>query len=175
MRLPLTNMKTALRLLESKQLKREQRQRYLDLLYGECERQNSLIEGTLSLVELKVDAAAVMTPTQLDDLVPAIVSTFQPLAAEKGILLGYTIPPALPQVVCPSSWLRQIILNLLNNSLKYTPPEGRVSVQATQIGDRIELTVKDTGIGIDASDLPKISIISTKGELVTWKIRGEPG
>ncbi|MGH2414743.1 MAG: DICT sensory domain-containing protein, partial [Microcystaceae cyanobacterium] len=50
MRLPLTNMKTALRLLESKQIKREQRERYLELLHRECDRQSSLLAGLLEFV-----------------------------------------------------------------------------------------------------------------------------
>ena len=159
LRPPLTSMKTALSLLESKQLKREQRERYLELLHRECDRQNSLIAGLLEFVQLETSPeAASAPPAKLEDLVPGIVSTYQPLAQEKGILLGYTIPADCPPVSCPTNWLRQIILNLLNNSLKFTPSNGRVSVQASVQSDSqsVELTVSDTGIGIESSDLPKI-------------------
>ena len=153
----LTNMKTALRLLQSKQIKPDQRQRYLELLHRECDRQTSLMAGLLELIELdrSLEGGPVQ-PVQLQELIPGLVSTYQPLAEEKGIQLGYTIPAGLPPVACSSSWLRQIFLNLLANSLKFTPPRGRVFVQASLQQEYIALTVSDTGIGIANSELPKI-------------------
>lgn len=155
--LPLTNMKTGLRLLESMQSKREQRQRYIALLQRECERETILLSGLQELVQLDQISAVEIDPClKLEDLIPGIVSTYQPLAEEKGISLGYTIPAGFPPVSCPENWLRQIILNLLNNSLKFTPPNGRVFVQASLKNETVELTITDTGVGIDSSELPHI-------------------
>ena len=154
LRSPITHMKTALSLLESKSIKGEQRQRYIKMLERECERQNSVISGLLDVLNLHdpVEVSAVY----LNELVPGIVSTYQPLASEKQIQLGYTIPDNLAPVSCPTLWLRQIIIQLLNNSLQFTPPMGRVFVQATTKNDAIELIISDTGRGIDAKDLGKI-------------------
>ena len=154
LRSPITHMKTALSLLESKSIKGEQRQRYIRMLDRECDRQNSVISGLLNLLNLHspLEAEAVY----LNELVPGIVSTYQPLANEKKIQLGYTIPDNLPPVSCPTPWLRQIIIQLLNNSLQFTPPNGRVFVNATSRDDAIELIISDTGRGIDAKDLGKI-------------------
>jgi len=154
LRSPITHMKTALSLLESKQIKGEQRQRYLQMVSNQCDRQNSLVGGLLELLQLD-------TPTEaeylrLDDFVPGIVSTYQPLAEEQHIQLGYTIPANLPPVSCPNSWLRQVIINLLNNSLQFTPPQGRVFVQAARRGEWVELLVTDTGVGIETKELNKI-------------------
>ncbi|MGD1918379.1 MAG: DICT sensory domain-containing protein [Pleurocapsa sp.] len=156
LRSPITHMKTALSLLESKQIKGEQRQRYLEMVSNQCDRQNSLVSGLLELLQLD-------TPTEaeylhLDDIVPGIVSTYQPLAEEKEIQLGYTIPKGIPPIACPRSWFRQIIINLLNNSLQFTPPDGRVFVQASAKNDNecIEILVNDTGVGIPTSELNKI-------------------
>ena len=156
LRSPITHMKTALSLLESKQIKGEQRQRYLKMVSDECDRQNSLVGGLLELLQLD-------TPTEaehlcLDDLVPGIVSTYQPLAEEKEIQLGYTIPVNIPPISCPRSWLRQIIINLLNNSLQFTPPKGRVFVQATHKNDDeyVEILFTDTGVGIPTAAINKI-------------------
>ena len=161
LRPPLTNMKTALRLLESKQLKRDQRQRYLEMLHRECDRQNSLLIGLLEFVQL--DADETVASVKLEDIVPGVVSTYQPLAIEKGIMLGYTIPADLPPVACPAHWLRQIIINLLHNSLKFTASQGRVYVQASSPKESVELTVSDTGVGIDSSELPQIFNIFYRG------------
>jgi signal transduction histidine kinase len=157
LRSPLTQVKTALSLLESKQLKGEQRQRYLQLINRECDRQNSLISGLLELMELdSFSESDIVAAVKLEDLVPGIVSTYQPLAEEKGIQLGYTIPTGFPPISCPPGWLRQIIINLLNNSLQFTSSGGKVFVQASLRDDQIELIVSDTGSGIDSKELGKI-------------------
>ncbi|WP_036482648.1 ATP-binding protein [Myxosarcina sp. GI1] len=162
LRSPITHMKTALSLLESKQIKGEQRQRYLQMIGSECDRQNSLVRGLLELLQLG-------TPTEnrqlnLDEFVPGIVSTYQPLAREQNIQLGYTIPASLPPIACPVAWLRQIIINLLNNSLQFTPAGGKVYVQASLKNEYIELSIADTGIGIEAKEIDKVfdSFYSTK-------------
>ena len=154
LRSPITHMKTALSLLESKQIKGEQRRRYLKLVSDECDRQNSLVSGLLELLQL--DIPIEIEYLYLDDLVPGIVSTYQPLAEEKEIQLGYTIPKTLPPIACPQSWFRQIIINLLNNSLRFTPPQGRVFVQAVFKDGYIEISVTDTGIGIPTKEINKI-------------------
>lgn len=154
---PLTNIKTALKLLDSMQSKREQRQRYIELLQRECQRQNVILLGLQEFVQLDQNTPAeINTSLKLEDLIPGIVSTYQPLAEEKGIVLGYTVPAGFPAVNCPEVWLRQIVLNLLSNSLKFTPARGRVFVEAQLKNDLVEIKVKDTGIGIDKQDLPHI-------------------
>ncbi|MDV2998736.1 MAG: Adaptive-response sensory-kinase SasA [Chroococcopsis gigantea SAG 12.99] len=164
LKLPLTNIKTALRLLESLQSKREQRQRYIQLLQRECDRQNSVIVGLEEFLQFDRSLSSSVNPhPKLEDLIPGIVSTYQPLAEEKNIVLGYTIPAGFPPVSCPETWLRQMLQNLLNNSLKYTPRQGRINVQATLKQDKVELTISDTGIGIEPSELPKISQSFYKG------------
>jgi signal transduction histidine kinase len=156
LRSPITHMKTALSLLESKQIKGEQRQRYLQMVSNECDRQNSLVSGLLGLLQL--DSPAEAEYLRLDDLVPGIVSTYQPLAEEKEIQLGYTIPANLPPISCPKSWFRQIIINLLNNSLQFTPAKGRVFVQASfkKESQQVEIMVTDTGVGISSKEISRI-------------------
>lgn len=156
LRSPITHMKTALSLLESKQIKGEQRQRYLQMVSDECDRQNSLVGGLLELLQLDTPIEAEYL--HLNDLVPGIVSTYQPLAEEKNIQLGYTIPTNIPPIFCPRTWFRQIIINLLSNSLRFTSPKGRVFVQATfkNDNDYVEISVNDTGVGIPNSEINKI-------------------
>ena len=156
LRSPITHMKTALSLLESKQIKGEQRQRYLQMVSDECDRQNSLVGGLLELLQLDTPIEA--EHLHLDDLVPGIVSTYQPLAEEKQIQLGYKISAGIPPISCPRNWFRQIIINLLNNSLQFTPPQGRIFVQATPKNDReyVEILFSDTGVGIPTTEINKI-------------------
>jgi signal transduction histidine kinase len=157
LRTPLTHMKTALSLLNSPTLKPPQRQRYLQMLNTQCDRQNSLISGLLDLVHL--DRNLQESPLEsvcLADVVPGIVSTYQPVAQEKGIMLAYTVPSELPAVWCVSGGLRLIVINLLHNSIKFTPSGGQVWVRSRVHGDYVQLEVRDTGIGIAETEITKI-------------------
>ncbi|MGI0488385.1 DICT sensory domain-containing protein [Pantanalinema rosaneae CENA516] len=157
LRTPLTTIKTALSLLNSPNLKPNQRQRYMDLIAKECDRQSSLITSLLNLVQLEqVVDQTTLPPLKIADVVPGVVSTYQPLAEEKGVMLAYTVPEDLPTVSCVNNWLRQIVINLLHNSIKFTPRGGQVWVRAKQQGDYIQLEFRDTGIGISPSEIPKI-------------------
>ena len=157
LRTPLTTMKTALSLLSSPSLKPPQRQRYMDMLSQECDRQSGLITSVLDLVQIEsISDPAPMEALRLADLVPGIVSTYQPLAQERGIMLGYMIPEDLLPVSCLNHWLKQIVINLLHNSIKFTPSGGQVWVRAKQQGDYVQIEFRDTGFGIASADLPRI-------------------
>jgi two-component system, OmpR family, phosphate regulon sensor histidine kinase PhoR len=154
---PLTNIKTALKLLESPLIKQAQRQRYLGLIRGECDRQNILISGVTRLLAIdRTPDPSEIVPIQLSQIIPGIVSTYQPLAEEKGIRLGYTVPDNLPTIICVETWLRQIAIDLLHNGIKYTPEGGQVFVQASVQGEYVQLEFRDTGIGISPAEISKI-------------------
>ncbi|WP_017317278.1 DICT sensory domain-containing protein [Mastigocladopsis repens] len=157
LRAPLTHMKTALSLLNSPNLKPPQRQRYFQMLNTQCDRQNALISGVLDLVQLERNLERIsLEPVRLSDIVPGVVSTYQPLAQEKGIMLAYTVPTELPPVWCVSGGLRQIVINLLSNSIKFTSNGGQVWVRGRVQGDDVQLEFRDTGIGIADNEIPKI-------------------
>lgn len=163
----LTSQKTALQLLDSMQNKREQRERYLQFVQRQWAHQNSLIVGLQELLEISQSAASPQPPARLEDLVPTIVSTYQPLATEREIILGYTVPAELPSVNCSSHWLQRILQHLLDNSLKFTPAKGQVHVRVAGEQEWVELTVTDTGIGIEAGDLPHVSDSFYRGRNVS--------
>ncbi|MEH1922196.1 DICT sensory domain-containing protein [Nostoc sp.] len=157
LRTPLTHMKTALSLLNSPNLKPPQRQRYLQMLNTQCDQQNSLITGLLELVQLEHNLeGTTLESVRLSEIVPGVVSTYQPLAQEKGIMLAYTVPTELPSVWCVSGGLRQIVINLLHNSIKFTSHGGEVWVRARTQGNYVQLEFRDTGIGIAENEIPKI-------------------
>ena len=156
LRTPLTTIKTALKLLGSPNLKPTQRQRYLDMIEQECDRQSSLITRLLELVQLDQMADQRVQSLHLSEVVPGVVSTYQPLAEEKGVRLDYVVPIDLPPIACVNTWLKQIVINLLHNGIKFTPTGGQVWVRAKPHGAHVQLEIRDTGIGIAASEIPKI-------------------
>lgn len=157
LRTPLTTMKTALSLINSPTLKPQQRQRYMEMVSKECDRQGSLIAGVLDLIQIESSAKpSPMESLRLSEIIPGIVSTYQPLAQEKGIMLAYTVPEDLPPIACFSPWLKQITINLLHNSIKFTASGGQVWVRAKQQGNTIQLEFRDTGIGIAPTEVPNV-------------------
>ncbi|HVP65893.1 MAG TPA: ATP-binding protein [Anaeromyxobacteraceae bacterium] len=103
--------------------------------------------GRVKLVHSDVDVATVMRDA---------VATVMPLARKKGLRLTWQ-PAALPRVQCDREKIRQCLINLVNNAVKFTPAGGAVTVEARQLsGDRVGLSVTDTGIGISPQHLPRV-------------------
>lgn len=154
---PLTTIKTALTLLGSPALKLAQRQRYLEMITTQCDRQKSLIDSVIKLLQLQTTEISTTQPIQLAELIPGIVSTYQPIAEERGIMLAYTIPHNLAPVTGIESDLKEVLIHLINNSIHATPKSGRVWVEATPHDAHfIALTVKDSGTGIPKADTAKL-------------------
>ncbi len=93
----------------------------------------------------------------LAESVSLVLSTVEPLAKSKNISLGTGSGQGLHLVADPIK-LKQMLLNLVSNAIKFTPDGGRVEIQARQVESWIEIAVTDTGIGIADSDLERLFI-----------------
>jgi two-component system, OmpR family, phosphate regulon sensor histidine kinase PhoR len=155
LRAPITTIKTALSLLDSPNLKPVQRSRYLEMIRGECNRQNALLDGVARLLEIEHQPLENLQTNAVEVLL-AVVGNLQPLAGERGITLSCNLPPALPLVNCSAAGLKQIAMNLLDNSLKFTLQGGAISIYGTVQNNYVQLEFRDNGVGIATADLPKI-------------------
>ncbi|MEM9946178.1 MAG: ATP-binding protein [Cyanobacteria bacterium P01_D01_bin.36] len=154
---PLTTIKTALTLLGSPTLKLAQRQRYLEMIATQCSEQKELIDSIIELLQLQTAKSTQVQSIQLADLIPGIVSTYQPIAEECGVMLAYTVPQTLAAVSGMEAELKQVLIHLINNGIQMTPKGGRVWVSAAPQGNRfIALTVKDSGEGIAKTDIKNL-------------------
>ena len=73
-------------------------------------------------------------------------------AHRRGIALGRTVDERLGTIRADERKVKQVLLNLLSNALKFTPEGGRIDVAATVTDDAIEISVSDTGVGIAPED-----------------------
>lgn len=154
---PLTTIKTALTLLGSPTLKLAQRQRYLEMISTQCEHQQALINNIIDLLQIHTTNTALPQALQLANIIPGIVSTYQPIAEERGIMLAYTVPPTLSEVLGTEAALKQVVIQLLNNGIQITPKGGRVWVAAAPHDtDFIALTVQDSGAGMTKTDTARL-------------------
>jgi two-component system, cell cycle sensor histidine kinase PleC len=74
-------------------------------------------------------------------------------AGNVGVALKVVLPPELPGLRADGRLLKQILINLLSNAVKFTPPAGTITVGAAVLPGRLELSVADTGIGMDAEGI----------------------
>ncbi|MGE3908614.1 MAG: ATP-binding protein [Chloroflexota bacterium] len=110
-----------------------------------------IVNGTLDLARL--DAGNLhcdLAPVQTWAVAEEVVALLRPLAEEKGLALTSTISPALPAILANEERLRQVLVNLVGNAVKFTD-SGTVTLRAGQTDRHVSLTVQDTGPGIEAS------------------------
>jgi len=102
--------------------------------------------GKLQLNESAVDLAAAVAKC-VDDMTPA--------AHQEELTLKSVVSPQLPLIRADDAKVRQMLFYLVDNAIKFTPPHGTVSLEASPAADGgIELVVRDTGIGMKADDIP---------------------
>jgi signal transduction histidine kinase len=94
-------------------------------------------------------------PTDLNDLIRQSVELYEDLADERGVELRTNVPSEL-LVDVDRNRMRQVLANLIDNAVKYTPAGGVVEIAAHRDNDDAVATVSDTGVGIPAEELPRI-------------------
>ena len=95
-------------------------------------------------------------PLDMEQLIGAVLRLIHDRAQRGELTLEREIPVSLPRLRADSRRIKQVLLNLLSNAVKFTPAGGSVSVSARRTSqDGIEIAVRDTGIGIAATDIPK--------------------
>jgi signal transduction histidine kinase len=122
----------------------------LSVLHAEAQRLTHIVEDLFTLT--RADAGQYpLSPRDfyLDELVADCVHTTRSLALAKQITLTCEVPEELP-IRADEGLLRRMILNLLDNAIKYTSKEGRVTLSCERAGAEYALSVKDTGPGIPA-------------------------
>jgi PAS domain S-box-containing protein len=98
------------------------------------------------------------------DAVTRALETTRPLVDERGQIVSVQLPATPMFVEADPTRLEQIIVNVLNNASKYTPPAGHISVLASREGDEAVLRIRDTGVGIPAEMLPRIFELFVQGD-----------
>lgn len=140
--------------------------KFLDIILKQSDRLNLIIEDLLELS--KIESGRVLLKEEPVDLRPIIdraLATIKPIADKNGHRLVASIDDKLPPVPGDEGRLMQVLTNLLDNAVKYTPAGGTITVNSRLINGEgtagaseggIELTVSDTGIGIPEQDRPRV-------------------
>lgn len=156
LRTPLTGILGYAELLAATDPRPDQRPR-IDHLRAAGQTLSALIDDLLDLSRIEAGRMAVTpAPFDLPDLLEQVTALVAPVAAKKGLLLTLAPAPDLPRTVAGDARrITQILLNLLNNAVKFTDA-GSVTLTVRRDGGAIGFAVTDTGIGIAGADLPRL-------------------
>jgi signal transduction histidine kinase/ActR/RegA family two-component response regulator len=154
LRTPLNAILGFSELLTDRQFPQTTRQRFIEQIHSSGKHLLGLINDILDLS--KIEAGQMELRLQkvfVAEVVAQVASTVEPLAAEKHIHIEAAAENT-GQILADESKVRQMVLNLVSNAIKFSPEGGRVTIRAARVADRLEIVVADNGIGIAKEDLP---------------------
>jgi signal transduction histidine kinase len=122
----------------------------------ESERIQIMLDTLMDVSEAETGAMK-LNPENIDvvPVIDDIVDLYGYVAEEKGITVKTGFPKEL-YVTVDRNRIRQVLANLLDNAIKYTPSGGRVDIEASRNEEEVQITVKDTGVGISVNELDNI-------------------
>jgi len=147
-----------LRLLQEKAGPLTEKQReYLNIIQKENEKIEELIRKLLKLLRMESGQTRPFpTPTSLDRLIHEVVTEFASKAGAKNIRIEVEISEDLSVISLDKTQMDRVIGNIIDNAVKYSPPDTKILIKARKDGDWAIIEIADQGMGISEQDLPHI-------------------
>ncbi|HYA27731.1 MAG TPA: ATP-binding protein, partial [Acidobacteriota bacterium] len=140
------------------------RQQFLQIIERNTERLSRLTEDLLALSDLESGKIHLsLQALDVRQLLQRVMEVFWDQAAKKRLKLIQTVADGVPAIQGDTDRLQQLLINLVDNAIKYTPAGGTVSLTAARVGNlhdapaQVEIAVADTGAGIPEKDLPRLT------------------
>lgn len=135
----------------------EDRERFLRTIERHTERLNSLLEDLLTLSRLEsINPGLARERVGLRQLIEGLLEDYRGRPSGAGHHLNVTVDPVIDRILIDPLKITQVLENLLENALKYTPTGCHIYVSAKRREREVEISVRDSGPGIPADDLPHI-------------------
>jgi signal transduction histidine kinase len=132
-------------------------QRYLRTMQAEITSLSGLISDLFELSQLDSGVLRLQFETSsIQDLISDTLETLQPQAQRKGLRLAGEVASGLEPVLMDPMRVQRVLFNLVQNAIRHTPSDGTVLLEARDGGREIQVSVVDTGEGIQAEDLPLV-------------------
>lgn len=129
---------------------------FLNVIKNNTDRLIALINDLLDISRIETGRVRFEpAPVKLGEIVADVVEAMAAHAEERGLALAYEVDAGLPEVMGDRDRLYQVLTNLVGNAINYTP-EGSVTVEVANVGMAVQISVRDTGIGIKAEDVGRI-------------------
>ena len=158
LRTPLTNVRSYAETLRTvEDIPRETESGFLDIIISETDRMTRIVQDLLTLSRLDSGRAEIkMVRFPLLDAIDSVCRAVELEAQRRGHTLVRRYGRTLPMVTGDRSRLEQVMMNVIGNSIKYTPDGGSITVDAGIRGGNVWIEVSDTGIGIPQQDRERI-------------------
>jgi two-component system, OmpR family, phosphate regulon sensor histidine kinase PhoR len=144
-------------LLDNPETSLDERTRILEVMERHSKRLGLLVEDLLALARLESPNPNLQwSDVNLSTLFEEVVRDWEKKFAEKQLKLVVDLPRECSTVCADETRLQEILHNLFDNAVKYSPQNGEVRLRVEQRRDEIALTVSDSGAGISKSDLPRV-------------------
>jgi len=148
---PLTSIRGFAQALENDQLTPEERHHYLSIIENESTRLSRITEDLLRLASLESDKVKFEpSPYRLDKQIRSLILACEPQWLEKELVMDVAFEEI--QITADEDLLSQVWINLIHNSIKFTPQAGRIGITLQEEGSTIRFEITDTGIGISDED-----------------------
>jgi PAS domain S-box-containing protein len=156
LRTPLTPIQAYSELMMVRNVPEEKVKKYADIINKETQRLGSLIGDLLDLSRIESGKGLSLSLEDIDfrDILKTVYETFKNASPKHKIIL--TIPEKSEKIKVDKNKMIQVMTNLLSNALKYSPDGGNIWIEMHETDDRIFVTVRDEGLGISKTDLPKV-------------------
>lgn len=129
----------------------------LQVMLAQSERLGRLVDQLLDLSRLESgDVPLERGNVELAPLVAEVLSEIEVARPERGVRLADAVPRDIPPVFADRERVHQVLFNLLDNAVRFTPEGGRVTVSASRHNGSVDVVVADTGPGIAPEDLPRV-------------------
>ncbi len=177
LRSPLTSMRGFLQGILDGTIPAGDRERYLRLAFDETRRLSRLVNDLLDLAALEAgDVRFTFADVDPAEALRRVATKMEPQASAKGLSLTVDPPPpATGPVRADPDRLEQVLINLVDNAVRFTPEGGAVTLSARRQDGAVEITVRDTGPGIPPEDLDRIWERFYKGDRARTRSKGGTG
>jgi two-component system phosphate regulon sensor histidine kinase PhoR len=158
LRTPISSIKGyAETLLEGALEDKDNAKEFISIIYQDSNRLANLINDLLDLSKIE-SGKMKMNFVSLDpvSVIRRAITVIENQAKIKSISFKVNLAPELPKIKADETRFSQVMINLLDNAIKYTPENGSVAVTAKALDNSLQVDIKDTGIGISERDLPRI-------------------
>jgi two-component system phosphate regulon sensor histidine kinase PhoR len=156
LRTPLASLHGAAMTLREHELPAQTQNDLLEMIAEQSNRLAKLVEEILVAAQLDSGSLSVVADTfDPEELVRGVVTAEHSRVAEERTM-EVTMPPVVPKVHGDGARTRQVLLNLIDNAIKYSPSGGRIDVRLTTVGDRLRFSVHDEGLGIPVGEHERI-------------------
>ena len=158
LRTPLTNIKAYNEMMMDGEIDNvEMQKEFFNTINDETNRLAKLISSILELAETEMGQITVTKDmVKTDWLMEGCIEAVEAVAKEKNITIERQVPDNFPKIMGDKEMLKSALINILGNSVKYSPESARITFAIKEVDDMVVFEINDTGFGMDEKDLPHI-------------------